>query len=220
MDARLNSCMGYLEGFDVLYDIGSDHALLPIHAVKKGLIKKAYAVDNKEGPLKQAADNIAAFGLEDKVIPLLSDGMQDLPGTVGAVSITGLGGKTIHDILRDADFKNVRRFILQPNNEAHRVRDLTKHRGLKIVDETVVAQKDALYQIIVFEPGSQSLSEKDRYIGPVLRAKKPAAYHAQLKKEHRFLAALLEKIPDESAQAPVRKKMTLLEEVFDEWRED
>ena len=58
-----------------MYDVGTDHAYLPCYVVAEGIAGKAYAGDNKAGPLKNAQENIRELGLQEKVIPILADGI-------------------------------------------------------------------------------------------------------------------------------------------------
>ena len=45
-----------------MYDVGTDHAYLPCYVVAEGIVGKAYAGDNKTGPLKNAQENIRELG--------------------------------------------------------------------------------------------------------------------------------------------------------------
>ena len=56
----------------VVYDVGSDHGLLPCFLVLNNICPKAYAVDNKIGPLNRTKEAISKYHLEDKVVPFCS----------------------------------------------------------------------------------------------------------------------------------------------------
>ncbi len=220
LSKRLQTVLSFLKNGRVLYDVGSDHAYLPIAALKEGVVEKAYAVDNKLGPLEAARQNAKKEDLLDTLKLLHSEGIEDLDQDADLLVIAGLGGKTIHKILDGQDYKNLTRMVLQPNNHPEMVRFLTKSNPLKIVDETVVAENGELYVVIVLEKGEQSLSPKELWGGPVLLQKKPPAYKESLEKEHGFLSRLLEEIPDQDAKKPLQEKKDLLEEVLHEWRND
>lgn len=221
LDKRLKKVLSMLdEDCSVLYDIGSDHAYLPIEAIKQKIIKKAYAVDNKESPLKSAITNIEAHGLNTTIEPILSDGIADLREDVDCITICGMGGKTIHDILSGATLKNIHTLILQPNNHPQLVRKLVESIPFMIVDETVVAQREEVYPVIKMRPGKQTLDQKDLHIGPILRKHPSRAYKESLEQEYVFLQSLIERIPDDKAKQPLIKKRDLLEEVFNEWRDN
>jgi len=220
LSKRLRTVLDHLKKGRVLYDVGSDHAYLPIAALKEGVVQKAYAVDNKLGPL-EAARKTAKQEAPGSALKLLhSEGIDDLPDEADLLSIAGLGGKTIHKILDRKHHKNLKRMVLQPNNHPEMVRFLTRSNALKIVEEDVVEENGELYIVIVLERGEQTLSAKELWGGPVLMQKRPAAYKEALEKEHGFLSRLIEDIPDEDARKPLQEKKALLEEVLYEWRKD
>ncbi len=218
LDKRLKTVLNFIRGCSVLYDIGSDHAYLPIQAIKDGRIKKAYAVDNKNEPLNAATDNILTHNLSQSITPVLSDGLEALTTDVDCISVCGLGGKTIHDIMQSLGDSKVQRLILQPNNHAQLVRQLVHKIPYRIIEETIVHQKDETYPVIIMEKGSQTLDTIDLYVGPILRKYPTQPYIESLQKEYLFLDDLIAKIPDENAKIPLIKKRDLLEAVFNEWR--
>jgi len=217
MNKRLNACLSYLKDINTVMDIGTDHAYLPIEAIKQGLVKNAYAIDNKKGPLMLAEENILKYGLKDKITAVLADGIDTLSEDVDAIVIAGMGGKMIHDILEGKSYLNVKRFILQPNNHPQLVRALTKNNALKIVDELIVIDQNIPYNIIVLEPGNQDLSDKALWISEILFERRDEDYKKMLEEEYVFLEKLLESVPG-NARVPLEKKRDLLKEVFDEWQ--
>jgi tRNA (adenine22-N1)-methyltransferase len=60
---------------DVVADIGTDHAYLPIYLAKDNKAKKIYACDINEKPLEVAKHNINSFDVKDKIELILSDGI-------------------------------------------------------------------------------------------------------------------------------------------------
>ena len=83
-----------------LGDIGTDHAYLPCYLVNENVIQKAYACDIAKGPIQASIETIGSYHLENKVIPLLGSGIHPLlDQQVDMISICGMGGKLIVDIL-------------------------------------------------------------------------------------------------------------------------
>ena len=74
MDDRLTACAELCCG-KVLCDVGTDHGYLPCYMIEKGLCTKAYACDIAPGPLSSAIEHNSRRGLEDKITPILSDGL-------------------------------------------------------------------------------------------------------------------------------------------------
>ena len=61
--------------YPILADVGTDHAYLPIYLLQSGKIRRAYAMDIKDGPLRAAKEHILACGLGDYITVRLSDGL-------------------------------------------------------------------------------------------------------------------------------------------------
>lgn len=215
LSQRLEVCLSYIKGFKVLYDIGTDHAYLPITAVANGLIQKAYAVDNKPGPLSNAQNNIIEHGMENRVIPVLADGLDALSEDVDVVLVAGLGGPLIAKILKTCPIVPRRRLIAQTSVQAQAIRTLVD-AGWCIIDETVTHENDMYYTTIVFEVGAMTLDARTRAFGPVLLKHRPKVFLEQLQAEARYVRKLVATIPDETAKARQLKRLKAIEEVLDE----
>ncbi len=219
LSQRLEACLAFIEEGARLYDVGTDHALLPIAAVQRKRAEHVVAIDNKQGPLAQAKRNVVAAGLTERIRLLHADGLSALDESTDTVSIAGLGGTTIRNIVDGADLQNVRRFVLQPANHPEAVRMLARENPLAVTDETVIEENDILYTVIVMEKGEQKLTRKEELFGPVLLQKAPAPLRRELERQKGFLARLLPDIPDENAKRPLQEKLRLIEEVLHEWNQ-
>ncbi len=220
LNKRLVTCMAYFNNARVLFDVGTDHAYLPIAAFTNNAIEYAYAIDNKKGPLLRALKNITEHGLEDVIETMLSDGLTDLTPDVDLVVIAGMGGKTIQTIVDGHVKAHVKRWIFQPNNAFERVRMLTHNNHLQIVAETVVEEDGYYYPIIVMAPGKQTLSEREIQFGPKLLKTKETSFKNMLKAELDYLQTLVTKIPDAAAKIKPLSRIQQIEEVLYERDED
>lgn len=82
-------------------DIGTDHAYLPIYLVQNGISNKVYACDVRKEPLRRAKIHIDEYGLSDKITTKLCDGLKGInKGDVDTVTICGMGGKLMKNILK------------------------------------------------------------------------------------------------------------------------
>jgi len=166
LSKRLTEIAGRLSGpgFDLLADIGSDHALLPIHAVKHGLCRRAVAADIHAGPLLAAERNIAGAGLADRIDIRKGDGLAVLsPGEADAIVIAGMGGATITGILEAGKDRlaGVRLLLLQPNVGAPLVRRWLHGHGWYLRDEGVLEEDGVYYDIlesVPARPGDERLA--------------------------------------------------------------
>lgn len=135
-------------------DIGTDHASLPIYLVGNGLASYAVACDINIGPLNAAKKNISAASLSDKIDVLQTDGLNGVEVYMPEdIFILGMGGELIWRIISDSEYVKARgvRLILQPMTHAHDLRKGLYSHGFNIVDETLVKDRDRVYQIIVAE---------------------------------------------------------------------
>ena len=171
---------------DVIYDVGTDHGLLPCFLMENNLCKKAYAIDNKEGPINKCKENINKYHLEGKVIPKLSNGIDDIEKDVTTVIIAGMGFYTLKEILDNKDLSN-KRFIVQINKNIYEFRKYLSDNNYKIINEEVVFD-DFFYVIIEFtsEKGDK-LSFEELHFGPILIKKKTDEYIDYLQFERNVL---------------------------------
>lgn len=135
-------------------DIGTDHASLPIYIVGNDLSPYAVACDINKGPLNAAKQNIAAANLSDRIDTFLTDGLNGLEQfNPEDVYILGMGGELIWRIIEDSELtkQNGIRLILQPMTHPNDLRLGLYSNGFNIVNETLVRDRDRVYQIIVAE---------------------------------------------------------------------
>jgi tRNA (adenine22-N1)-methyltransferase len=124
----------------LLADVGTDHALVPAHAVLRGLAERALAVDLRVEPLRAAARNLVALGVSDRVRLLEGDGLAALAGSnVDVVVLAGLSGASFirwweaaPEVVRGLD-----RLIVQPNGQLEDVRRHAHVQGLSLLDENI-----------------------------------------------------------------------------------
>ena len=170
---RLATVASLIKANMVIADIGSDHAFLPIYLFENNIIKKAYAVDNKVGPLRHAEENIKNAGLNDKIFVYQADGLDELPVDVDCVIIAGMGVDTIVNILEKNIEKifNLKQLIIQPNTKVHLLRKWINKYKLKILDEQII-EDYKYYQIISIDPQNKGeYDQNEIYFGPVLMNK-------------------------------------------------
>lgn len=153
-DQRLAAAASFGRQGKRIADIGTDHASLPIYLVGIGFAPYAVACDINIGPLNAAKQNISAASLSDKIDVLLTDGLRGVEDyTPEDIYILGMGGELIWRIISDADMSRLPgiRLILQPMTHAHDLRHGLYTNGFNIIDETLVRDRDRVYQIIVAE---------------------------------------------------------------------
>ncbi len=160
LSKRLRLAASFLNGVRVLADVGCDHGLLPLFLLERGFIEKAYLMDIKKGPLLRAGKNAEDRGLVNETEMILSDGLKDLPRYLrerpalllpDAISICGMGGPLILDILSDAPeeiIDGARKIILSPQSEISDFRKGLFDKGFDIRDEGVAEDNGKFYFVM------------------------------------------------------------------------
>ncbi len=151
---------------DTLGDIGTDHAYLPCYLVNQQIIQKAYACDIAKGPIQASIETIKSYHLEEQVIPLLGSGIQPLlDKKVDMISICGMGGKLTVDILDEyPEYIQNQRLILQANVGLEILREYLYRHQLEIIDEDIVKDAHHIYEIIVCQKTTQTLTYQENEI--------------------------------------------------------
>ena len=143
-----------LKGVPVV-DVGTDHAYLPAYLIINGTVPSASAGDIGIKPLKNAAQTLARYGIEDKVRLSVSDGLKniDIPSKAN-ITVCGMGGTLISQILNDSRDRISRsgiRLILQPMTRSEDVRAWLCENSFGIISEACVRDSGRVYCCIAAE---------------------------------------------------------------------
>ena len=131
-------------------DVGCDHAYCAIFLCLTGWAEGGVCSDIRPGPLKRAKENIARYGLSDRLEVCLCDGLDGLAGKkLDDILIMGMGGETIAGILERAPFiKNENtRLILQPMTQVDALRRYLANNGFSFAEETMTKAGGKVYQL-------------------------------------------------------------------------
>lgn len=187
---RLAAIAYMIDKNKVVFDVGSDHGLLPCFLVESGISNKVYAGDIAEGPLKHAEDNIIKRGLQNNIYTVLSDGLAKANDDVDVVVISGMGYHTIEHILNSCDVSRYQYFIIQSNKDVELVRKYISDHLYTIEDERVVFD-GFYYQIIKFSADyHDQYSDLEIKYGPILLKKKDSIFIDYLKDKKNRLAII------------------------------
>lgn len=145
-------------------DIGSDHGLLPIYAIKQGIALSAVAGEVNEGPLEAARRGVLSHGVQDKIAVRKGDGLAVIEaGEVDTITISGMGGALIASILADGVTKldGVKRLILQPNMAEGAVRRWLLEQNWLITDEIILEEDGKIYEIITADRQQEAKQQNE-----------------------------------------------------------
>ncbi len=148
LDKRLYLCAEEVSG-EYLCDVGTDHGYLPCELVLSGKVKRALACDIREKPLESAKRNIERYGLSDKIVTVLSDGLDNVDTRgITDIVIAGMGGELISDILCRVKTELSADLILQPMTKAETLRRFLCGNGFEILSEKAVRDRNFFYSVI------------------------------------------------------------------------
>jgi tRNA (adenine22-N1)-methyltransferase len=197
-----------------LADIGSDHGYLPVALMRRGLIAAAVAGEVATTPFHAAQRTVRDNDLQPHISVRLADGLAAIqPGDgITAISVCGMGGETIRDILDNgkAHLRGKERLILQPNGGEQPLRQWLMDNGYSILHEELLRENRFYYEIIVAERAAPvRYTPEQLYFGPLqMQARSPlflAKWQRLLGLKRKTLAGL--------EQAPPAKVQAITEQI-------
>jgi len=151
LSKRLLQVAAFVPHGSVLADIGTDHALLPVYLVQQDIIKRAVAGELNEGPYEAARQQVLSAGLTQRIDVRRGNGLSVImPGEADTVTIAGMGGALITDILSAglARLAGVDTLILQPNVAEDAVRRWLLEHDYVLLDEAILTEDGVTYEIL------------------------------------------------------------------------
>jgi len=151
---RLALAASFVPQGATIIDVGTDHAYLPVYLLQSGKCDRAVAADINAEPLERARQNVAKYGLSDRISLILCDGLAKMDASMcDTVVIAGMGGETIAGILEAAPWTKQKTLILQPMTNAARLRRFLRESGYTILDEATAAEEKHLYTVMKVSGG-------------------------------------------------------------------
>jgi tRNA (adenine22-N1)-methyltransferase len=155
LSRRLQCVLDLVRPCVVLADVGTDHAWLPVAAVRQGIAERAIAADLREAPLCGARALIDRSGVADRVLVLRGDGLSVLQSMeVQAVVIAGMSGESMVRLLDAAPdvLARLGQLILQPNQNAELIRAWALRSGWHLLDERMLEERGRFFVVCAFAP--------------------------------------------------------------------
>lgn len=167
LGSRLESVYALIPENAVLADVGSDHGYLPAKLVKDGKIERSAVTDINAGPLDAARKTASRFGVFDKLTFFLADGLDGVDYDYDTVSICGMGGILIADIIEREENCKKCTLVLQPMRSQEYLRKYLWDNGYTIEKEVFSVEKGKPYVVIKarFTGIVPEYTEADTYIG-------------------------------------------------------
>ena len=235
LSKRMQAVADLAEEVDVLADVGTDHAYIPVYMAECGKLKKAIAMDINQGPLMRARDHIQQYGVSDYIETRRSDGLNALePGEADTIVIAGMGGALMERILTQGETvaHMARRLVLQPQSELLAFRCFLLEHGYQIVAEDMVYEENKFYTIMAAKPTQVNqrtarccLSQTELKYGPLLIQKRHPALKLYLQRQQKQKQEILKRLcanakRDVSKRIfQVEQELAEIEKVLELWKE-
>ncbi|VVP67850.1 tRNA (adenine(22)-N(1))-methyltransferase [Pseudomonas fluorescens] len=212
LSMRLERVAAHIPAGARLADIGSDHGYLPVALMRRGAIAAAVAGEVALTPFRAAERTVRESGQGQWITVRLANGLAAIEAQDGitAISICGMGGETIRDILDGgkARLSGRERLILQPNGGEQPLRQWLMDNGYRILCEDLLRENRFDYEIIVAErAGPVEYTAEQLYFGPLqMQARSPAflaKWQRMLRQKQKTLNNLTrarQAVPEEKVQ--------------------
>lgn len=156
VSARLDAILALVLPCQRLADVGTDHALIPVLAVQRGIAAHATACDLRAAPLVLARSNVARAGLLAQVTVLQGDGLRPLVGRgIEAVVLAGMSGELMVQLLQAVPEVTdaLSQLVLQPNQNVDAVRAWALERGFHLRAERMIEERGYFFPTCAFRRG-------------------------------------------------------------------
>ncbi|EJL01444.1 MULTISPECIES: tRNA (adenine(22)-N(1))-methyltransferase TrmK [Pseudomonas] len=218
LSMRLERVAAHMPAGARLADIGSDHAYLPVALVRRGAISAAVAGEVASTPFHAAERTVSENDLDQQISVRLADGLAAIEPEdgVNVISLCGMGGETIRDILDNgkARLSGRERLVLQPNGGEQPLRQWLMENGYRILCEELLRENRFYYEIIVAERAGPVVmyTDEELYFGPLqMQARNPAflaKWQRLLRQKQKTLASFAkarQAVPEEKLQDITRQ---------------
>lgn len=201
-----------------LADIGSDHGYLLVALMTRGLIAAGVAGEVASTPFHAAQRTVRENGLSERISVRQANGLAAIEAEddITAISLCGMGGETIRDIL-DSDkarLSGSERLILQPNSGEQPLRQWLMDNGYRILAEEVLRENRFDYEIIVAErSGPVHYTDRELYFGPLLLQARSEAFLAKWQRRLRLKQRTLSHLSQARQAVPEEKLHALKQQI-------
>ncbi|MBI5975670.1 tRNA (adenine(22)-N(1))-methyltransferase [Staphylococcus canis] len=197
INKRLKKVSEYIKG-KTLADIGSDHAYLPIYCLEHKMIQSAIAGEIIKGPYNAAIKNVQLYGYTDNIDVRLGSGLTILnqDDEIDTVTICGMGGPLITKILNEgfSYLNSTPRLVLQSNIQSEPIRRFLEQHNYSIIEETLIKDRQHIYEVIVAEQGEMNLSNQQFRFGPLLLKQRNQLFYEKWNREYEALEDIIKNL--------------------------
>lgn len=225
LDARLSLVFDLYDPCDLGADIGTDHAHLPAALLQRGRCRRMVLTDISESALDNARGEIARFRLSDRVDFRRGDGLLPLGEKCGMISVTGMGGRTIRDILlAGQDRLQGAGLVLSAHTDLPLIREAVEKIGYRLDREEPCFCAGRYYLVLRARPGREPMPERVMRLGGPLFSSSSPQLVPYLSRRREVLADGLRGLlsasrPDSALIARVRGDIAYYDEQIEKLKE-
>ena len=166
LDARLSLAYDLYDSCELAADIGTDHAHLPAALLQRGRCQHMILTDLSESALQNARETVIHCHLSARTDLRAGNGLQPLAEPCGMISITGMGGRTVHDILLQGKEKLLgASLILSAHTDLPLIREAVCCIGYHLDREEPCFCAGRYYLVLRARPGAGILSPREIRLG-------------------------------------------------------
>lgn len=166
LDARLSLAFDLYDPCELAADIGTDHAHLPAALLQRGRCQHMILTDLSESALNNARNGIIACRLTDRVTFRCGNGLQPLREQCEMISVTGMGGRTIRDILLSGEDRlKGASLLLSAHTDLPLIREAVCRIGYHLDREEPCYCAGRFYLVLRARPGAADLSPREIRLG-------------------------------------------------------
>ena len=175
LDERLSLVYDLYDPCGLAADIGTDHAHLPAALLQRGRCQHMILTDLSKSALLNARNEIIRYRLLDRVSLRLGNGLDPVTEKCGVISVTGMGGRTIREILLNGRHHlQDATLVLSAHTDLPLIRDALCRIGYHLEREEPCFCAGRYYLVIRARPGRQTLSPREiRLGGPLFSSASP-----------------------------------------------
>ena len=193
LDARLSLACDLYDPCVLAADIGTDHAHLPAALLQRGRCQKMILTDLSPDALENARQTMIRYHLLPRVSLRMGDGLRPLSEACGMISIMGMGGRTIREILISGQSAlRGASLLLSAHTDLPLIREALREIGYHPDREEPCLCAGRFYLVIRARPGSVAWSEREIRIGGPLFSSASPALLPYLSRRREVLAVRLE----------------------------
>ena len=166
LDARLSLAYDLYDPCELAADIGTDHAHLPAALLQRGRCQHMILTDISVYALQNARNEMIRFRLLDRVVLRAGDGLAPLEEPCGMISVTGMGGRTVRDILLSGKEKlRGASLVLSAHTDLPLIREAVNTVGYHLDREEPCFCAGRYYLVMRARPGALPVTPQEIRLG-------------------------------------------------------